>query len=473
MTQTARPPRTPWLVPPGDIGDIEHKSFTLVCRGHVEIGKVLGFLVYRASWVAKNEGIDWTEVPAITVECEHKDILAKVTISQNSLITYIKQLAAWGYIKADGYRHRYAVSIQIINETIANPPVAFPKKPRGKAAPKKEPSAEAQAQERQEKATKLKSQLSNLETTLSNLETRITKLKSQLSNLETTKEAEGTREQGVTPVFEADRIKGTLQNRKESSFVISPDGESDEGNAFLSRLSSFGENLEENRKTPLDPSPLTKSESRPEESSRVIPEPTPVMLQVESTRITPTQVALIPTLLVSPLSSEGGKNAPSPYKTDGKEKNKKRLSIKECSPEIQERRRKWQAYFNQRRGGELLPLKGGRINESECIAFLVDTYTDMQIKMIDNFVLAERFPYKKPSERHRAGGRVILDEAQNAREFLKELGRWPARDAPAGQMPEPGKPTMVMDPYTAKILQLNAERKAAFERSQAQVGVAL
>jgi hypothetical protein len=161
MTQTARP-QTPWLVPVGKSSDMEHETFTRICRGHVPLGKVLGYFVYEASWQAKNEGMDITHIESIPLKREQKKILAQVKISQNSLTTYIKQLVEWGYIQADTHRHTYAVCFQTINTAIADPPALFPKKPRGKHAPPKSHLSRITSKDRSREDRKIAKQTHNV-----------------------------------------------------------------------------------------------------------------------------------------------------------------------------------------------------------------------------------------------------------------------------------------------------------------------
>jgi hypothetical protein len=249
MTQTARP-QTPWLVPVGKSSDMEHETFTRICRGHVPLGKVLGYFVYEASWQAKNEGMDITHIESIPLKREQKKILAQVKISQNSLTTYIKQLVEWGYIQADTHRHTYAVCFQTINTAIADPPALFPKKPRGKHAPPKVISPESQAK----KIAKLRNKLTTLGKRFSNLGKQITTLRNELSNLGITEFAESASEQGFEGNFEAPRIYRITKDILEDSLVVSASAESDGGISFLSQLRSFEDTLKEvqNGQTPLD-----------------------------------------------------------------------------------------------------------------------------------------------------------------------------------------------------------------------------
>jgi hypothetical protein len=264
MTQTARP-QTPWLVPVGKSSDMEHETFTRICRGHVPLGKVLGYFVYEASWQAKNEGMDITHIESIPLKREQKKILAQVKISQNSLTTYIKQLVEWGYIQADTHRHTYAVCFQTINTAIADPPALFPKKPRGKHAPPKVISPESQAKTDQEKIAKLRNKLTTLGKRFSNLGIQITTLRNELSNLGITEFAESASEQGFEGNSEAPRIYRITKDIIEDSLVASANAESDAGASFLSSLSQFEETLREvqNGQAPLQASVAHRREEEP------------------------------------------------------------------------------------------------------------------------------------------------------------------------------------------------------------------
>jgi hypothetical protein len=340
MTQAARP-QTPWLVPVGAASDIEHKEFTIACRGHVQIGKVLGYLIVAASWQVKKDGSDMKNCEVVELEeVSHKNILAQVKISQNSLTTYIKQLVTWGYIQADTYRHTYQVYPQKINEAVATPPPPFEKKPRGKHAPLKILSDESQVKIREEKITKLRKRITTLGIRFSNLGNQITTLRIELSNLGITETCEGALEQGVIDDSQALRIYKILENYKDDSLVVSASAESDGVTTFLSSLSLFEENLKEiqqNGRGPLDGTPRLEGEHTQEglvksaETSLSSGSAGTSALQdststSETLQEIPTQVALLPAVPVEPTKT------PPTNKTVGKGKSKIPDPVPLCSP---------------------------------------------------------------------------------------------------------------------------------------------
>ncbi|SRR6266567_1087349 len=204
------------------------------------------------------------------------------------------------------------------------------------------------------------------------------------------------------------------------SLVVSAHAESDGGASFLSSLSQFEDTLQEvqNGQAPLYTSCIPPGhEEEPVKSAGDSEKPAPSAAN-DTTPLqeTPTQVVHIQTTKPAP-----------PTKTHEQDELKIRRKIKECPPEIQARRRKWQAYFNQRRGGELLPTKGECIGESNAIASLVDKFSDAELEVIDTFVLAEIFPFKVPANKHKLGGCALLKESQNAREVLKDRLKWPGQ----------------------------------------------
>jgi hypothetical protein len=215
-----------------------------------------------------------------------------------------------------------------------------------------------------------------------------------------------------------------VSTKREDSLVVSANAESDGGVSFLSSLSQFEETLKEvqNGQTPLDVSCSPEGYQQEEPVKEADTSKTPATSAANNTtsdeealQKKPAQITLLPTYPASP------------DKTHEKSNRKIRRKIQDCSPEIQARRRKWQAYFNQRRGGEALLTKKDCIAESEAIADLVDRFTDAELEAIDTFVLAEIFPFKVPANKHKLGGCALLRESQNAREVLKDRLKWPGQ----------------------------------------------
>jgi hypothetical protein len=280
MTQTARP-QTPWLVPPGDMTSFGRSSFTLACRGHEKMGEVLSYFVYEASWQAKNEGIDSQseDCTFITIEREQKHMLGRIKTCQKSLIAYINQLEAWGFLVADGYRHTYQVHFRKITEAIHNPPETMKKKPRGKYAPA--PSPEIQSETRlsqlQSQRAKLQSRLVKLQSEMVKIQSRMVNLQNQMVKIQSSQNAESTPEQDLEGEIELSRILRSTMNLLEDSLVASASAESDGGVSFLSQLRSFEDTLKEvqNGQTPLDVScsPEGYSQEEPVKEADTVPTP--------------------------------------------------------------------------------------------------------------------------------------------------------------------------------------------------------
>jgi hypothetical protein len=456
MTQRAP---TPWLVtlPAGDTTHVTRSSFAAACRGHEKIGEVLGYFVYEASWQAKNEGLDVQSADCtfITIHREAKQMLTRMNVCQKSLIAYIKQLSEWGFITADGYRHTYQVHFQAINAAIQHPPEAIKRKPRGQHAPK--PDVKVQSSEKlshlQSSLVKLQSRLVKIQSETVNLQTRIVNLQTRIVKIQSSESCESALEQGVMGDTEAPRIykNSNRRNKNRDSLVVSAHAESD-GGTSLSLSSSvekenepLGEEIPEgqqNGNAPPDQdvrrnydksiphlnASILLTEGQSQEERRVSVLPDEHLCEVEGLEAsTSLQQDTIPEYAAQEQSTPPEGETSSKNKTKKKRNSQTRISIKDCSPEIAARRRKWQDFYNQRRGGELLPGKGERIDESKCIADLIDLYTDTQLQAIDTFVTSEIFPHKLPINTHKVGARVDFNEAQNAREVLKERGQWPGQ----------------------------------------------
>ena len=99
--------------------------------------------------------------------------------------------------------------------------------------------------------------------------------------------------------------------------------------------------------------------------------------------------------------------------------------MKECPPVTAARRRSWQDFYNARRGNEPLTAKGPRVQEAVDIGFLVDHYTDAQVAAIDDFVTHKIYPYKLSERRGLTSATIIRQQAQNARDRLKDAHEWP------------------------------------------------
>jgi hypothetical protein len=253
MTQTVRP-QIPWLadLPADDITGYIRASMTAVCRGHEEMGLLLGYFFAGASWKAKNEGIAIETSPCIDLERTHEDILKKVHISKKSLNNYLKLLTEWGYLEAPKYQRMYRVCCKEIIEAIKNPPLPIAAKPRGKYAPPKPKPTQEEINAK--KRLDLQHKLVNLQQKVVSLQHKMVSLQQELVSLQPFETAESAREQGFEGNFEAPRIYRITKDILEDSLVVSASAESDGGVSFLSSLSQFEEKLQEvqNGQTPLE-----------------------------------------------------------------------------------------------------------------------------------------------------------------------------------------------------------------------------
>lgn len=112
----------------------------------------------------------------------------------------------------------------------------------------------------------------------------------------------------------------------------------------------------------------------------------------------------------------------TPDQTGGKATEVGGKTRKEPTPidaqmEMEMRRRHWQHYINERRGGALR-TQGLCINETECLKKLVAEFTDEQITAIDKYLATEHWKYKRnPAE---IGGKALLDESRPSWALLKD-----------------------------------------------------
>lgn len=403
MTQTSTRPQTPWIVdlPPNDIIHYGRASFMRACRGHEQMGAVLSYFVYEASWKAKNEGIDAEaeNCTAITLELTQKDVLKRVNISQKTLITYLHTFEEWGFLTADGYRYTYTIHFKKIREAVACPPEPLPTKPRGKHAY----SGDDRIVKLQSKLEKLQREMVKIQSEIVKLQSKNVNLQSSVVNLQSSESYESTPEQVLEGNSEAPRIIRITENLKKDLLVA------------LSRdESSF--TLEEKELSSVS----SREESQAQSTESLSDVPTEVALQKDKTD----------TLPPAP--------PPSQDKTPEKRNSKKRITpIKECSPEIQARRRTWQEHFNKRRGGDLHTLVKDKTNESIGIGSLVDTFTDAQIQAIDHYLYTSDHYWSDVERRHDIDGHLVWKKSKVVREVLKERGRWPMRDIPSDDTSPP------------------------------------
>lgn len=404
MTTTpARPPVT-WLVPMPEGDPFGRTCLKIACRGKCDLGELLNYFLYAASWEAQHKKLD-KSCGTITVTRTLDQIQERIAVSKKTLIAYNHQLAAWGFITPHGYRHTYDVHFDTIAEAIANPPAPERPKLRGRHARRSEqdvksiipsiptvkssiPARDAR-DERDERINLLEERIVNLTSQIVDLQSWIVNLTSQIVNLQSLQFSEGAsgeaREAKTGPLLlrEGERVR-------EDSFVASDDG-------------TFKQHNEE------DASIQREND-----------------LSCSHEMATGSDAMTLPTRSAPPPTEETqahGENKTPPAR---------RLTMQECTPEVRTRRRAWQLHFNRRRGGEkeYLTKEGARRDENFAIADLVEIFTDEQIKAIDGFVLKEVFPYKQEHMRHTVGGRVVLDQSQNARETLKRRRKWPGQTPP-------------------------------------------
>jgi hypothetical protein len=397
MTTTpARPPVT-WLVkmPEGD--PFGRTCLKAACRGKCDLGDLLNYFLYAASWEAQNKKLD-TSAGTITVTRTLDQMQERIAVSKKTLIAYNHQLAAWKFITPHGYRHSYDVHFDAIAEAITNPPAPERPKLRGRHARRSEQDVKSinpsiptvkssipARDARDERINLLEEGIVNLTSQIVNLQSRIVDLTSQIVNLQSLQSSEAAlgeaREAKTGPLLlrESDNVR-------EDSFVASDDG-------------TFKQEEATTTPPPHDEKHEGISCSQGMATGR---ETTPPQEETQE---------------------HGEHKIPPP----------RRLTMQECTPEVRSRRRAWQLHFNKRRGGEkeYLNKEGARRDENFAIADLVEAFTDEQIKAIDAFVLKEIFPYKQEHMRHTVGGRIVFDQAQNARETLKRRRTWP------GQIPTP------------------------------------
>src|SRR5579875_1004149 len=127
-----------WIVPlkrNGGKTAIGRQELKAACRGREAIGVLLNYFIYEASFECTyKQQVDLSKVEFVRLNRTEKEILAGINdgISVKTLISYIRKLSEWGFIQADGYRHRYDVYFKEITAAMSEPPAPEKRKPRGR-----------------------------------------------------------------------------------------------------------------------------------------------------------------------------------------------------------------------------------------------------------------------------------------------------------------------------------------------------
>ena len=121
-----------WLIAPGKTAGIQHETFTTLCYGKAAIGRVLGYLVYKASKALPGAAPGKPE--AITICCSQQELTTQAAVSLASLGGYLKHLVAWGYLAHVSHSHQYTLHLAAIEQAVAHPPEPLPTLPRGRNA---------------------------------------------------------------------------------------------------------------------------------------------------------------------------------------------------------------------------------------------------------------------------------------------------------------------------------------------------
>jgi len=129
---------------------------------------------------------------------------------------------------------------------------------------------------------------------------------------------------------------------------------------------------------------------------------------------------------------------------------KQKTAKKEPTPEeqaFQARCSALQAQINEWRGWTLTH-KGQIINERKAIRTLAETYTDEQIAKIREYLFNKHWRYSKPDNRYTIGGQIILDEAGNVQQILKNASNGHSPPGSNGAKPRPS--ALVSEEQAAK-----------------------
>ncbi len=105
-----------------------------------------------------------------------------------------------------------------------------------------------------------------------------------------------------------------------------------------------------------------------------------------------------------------------------------------------------QAQINEWRGWTLT-VKGAIINERKAIRSLAEQYTDEQIAKIREYLFNKHWRWSKPDNRYTIGGQIILDEAGNVQQILKNASNG---HSPGSNGAKPRPSALVSEEQAAK-----------------------
>lgn len=122
MTQTA--PKVPWII------QFQQKDLLTACWGGEKEANLLYHFLNKASWEAKNQGIESCKF--IPFKEEHDKILKLVPMAEGTLIKYLKRFNLAGYVSSGRYGNTFTVNVAAIKAAFTNPPEKPLSAPRGR-----------------------------------------------------------------------------------------------------------------------------------------------------------------------------------------------------------------------------------------------------------------------------------------------------------------------------------------------------
>jgi hypothetical protein len=124
MTQIATAPKVPWLI------SFQQKDLLTACWGSEKEANLLYHFLNKASWEAKNQGLESCKV--IPFKEEHDKILKLVPMAEGTLIKYLKRFNLAGYVSSSRYGNNFTVNVEAIRAAFADPPEKPLSAPRGR-----------------------------------------------------------------------------------------------------------------------------------------------------------------------------------------------------------------------------------------------------------------------------------------------------------------------------------------------------
>lgn len=130
-----------WLVKVSE-GESFNQFLTLACRGNDKVATLLNVLLFEGAIVANRQSLVLDQIEYVRLHLENRDIVKGLDrlhrhASVPTIINWMKKLAEWGYIKADGYRHQYDLYFHKIAQAFQTPPPKEVHPPRGRHAHKR------------------------------------------------------------------------------------------------------------------------------------------------------------------------------------------------------------------------------------------------------------------------------------------------------------------------------------------------